>query len=76
MTWPALLCFSTASCTPCELQCGALTLLERQHGAFQPYGEGVPMGCSHPSCHAAAKQLPWHKIVCEEKRSRQALVQG
>lgn len=61
---------------PYKLQCAALTMLEHEHGALHPYGEGVPMGCSHPSCHAAEKQLPWHKILCEEKQNKQVSVQG
>ena len=77
MTYSALpQCALLHALLPYELQCGALTMLERQHGALHPYGEDVPTGCTHPSCHAAEKQLPRHKIACEEKRSKQVLVQG
>lgn len=61
---------------PYELQRRASTMRERRHGALHPYGEGVPRGRSHPSCHAAEKQLPRHKVVCEEKRGQQVLAQG
>lgn len=61
---------------PYELQRRASTMRERRHGALHPYGERVPRGRSHPSCHAAEKQLPRHKVVCEEKGGKQVLAQG